>query len=212
MSTLTATDVSVQISGKQLLDAVSLRVSEGGWLAIVGPNGAGKSTLLRALGGLIGHTGCVRVGTQALSAMPVRQRSRQIAYLPQIPRLRADMTVAEYVALGRTPHLSYFGRESRGDRAIIAEALTARKLHAHLSKALQLRIDGSFREPEARDAIPQHASAFILFLKNSDAIPGFTHIIRVRQAGRAASDYGDALSVRRGAYVARFIAASFRRF
>ncbi len=33
------------------------------------------------------------------------------------------MTVAEYVLLGRTPHLGYFANETHGDRAAAGRAL-----------------------------------------------------------------------------------------
>lgn len=49
--TLSVERLSVYKGGKKLVDAVSLTVERGQFIAIVGPNGAGKSTLLRAIAG-----------------------------------------------------------------------------------------------------------------------------------------------------------------
>jgi len=51
-----------------------------------------------------------------------RERARLIAYVPQIPTLPPDMTVTEYVLLGRTPHLSYLAGPGRADRDAAARA------------------------------------------------------------------------------------------
>lgn len=57
---LTVTDLSVEISGKQLLAPLSFDVSEGEIAVIAGPNGSGKSTLAKALCGIYKHSGTVR--------------------------------------------------------------------------------------------------------------------------------------------------------
>jgi branched-chain amino acid transport system ATP-binding protein len=46
-------DITVRYDTAMVLNAVSLNVDEGEFVALVGPNGAGKSTLFRAIAGLI---------------------------------------------------------------------------------------------------------------------------------------------------------------
>jgi iron complex transport system ATP-binding protein len=122
MSALGIHDLSVELDHVPVLHAVSCAVSSGGWLALIGPNGAGKTTLLRAVAGLVPHRGSIRVNQADLSALRGRARARLIAYVPQIPVLPPDMTVEEYVLLGRTPHLGYLGAPGRLDRGKVAEA------------------------------------------------------------------------------------------
>jgi len=112
----------VELDRVQILHAVTATVPEGGWLALIGPNGAGKTTLLRAVAGLLPYGGTIRVNNDDLGALRGRGRARLIAYVPQIPVLPPDMTVADYVLLGRTPHLGYLSAPSRGDRQKAAEA------------------------------------------------------------------------------------------
>ena len=46
---LSASDVTIEVEGRRLLEDVDLVVSRGERLALVGPNGSGKTTLLRAI-------------------------------------------------------------------------------------------------------------------------------------------------------------------
>jgi iron complex transport system ATP-binding protein len=80
---LTATGLNVTLTGRLVLKDVSLSLSSGHLVALVGPNGAGKTTLLRALAGLLRSDGAVRVGGDALSSLPLRERARRSAAGPR---------------------------------------------------------------------------------------------------------------------------------
>ena len=118
MNAIVVHDLQVDLDRTPILRAVSCAIASGGWLALIGPNGSGKTTLLRAVAGLIPYRGTVTLGGPAADAgsLRPRERARLIAYVPQIPTLPPDMTVTEYVLLGRTPHLSYLAGPGRADR------------------------------------------------------------------------------------------------
>ena len=80
---LIAQEVGVALSGRSVLDGISLSLPPGRLVALVGPNGAGKTTLLRALAGLVSSTGSIEVGGERLSALALRERARRFGYLPQ---------------------------------------------------------------------------------------------------------------------------------
>jgi iron complex transport system ATP-binding protein len=101
---LTAQGVSVRLSGRTVLNDVSLALSPGHLVALVGPNGAGKTTLLRAFAGLVPSDGTIHVGGDALSALPLRERARRFGYLPQGHVVHWPLAAREIVALGRYPH------------------------------------------------------------------------------------------------------------
>jgi len=84
------------------LDAVSLEVGEGEFLAIMGPSGCGKSTLLNVLGLLDRpNAGSYRMAgsevTGLSAARLARLRGEHIAFVFQNFNLIDDLTVAENV-------------------------------------------------------------------------------------------------------------------
>jgi iron complex transport system ATP-binding protein len=116
-------DLAVDLDRTPILHGVSCSAGSGGWLALIGPNGAGKTTLLRAVAGLLPHRGEVLLGGDGAGSLSGRDRARLIAYVPQEPVLPPDMTVEQYVLLGRTPHLGYLGAPGRHDRDRAAAAM-----------------------------------------------------------------------------------------
>jgi iron complex transport system ATP-binding protein len=114
--TVTLDDVAVALDGTPVLTAVSCAAPGGSWLGLVGPNGAGKSTLIRAIAGLVRYAGTVLVDQADARTLKARERAALIGYVPQEPVLPPDLTVAQYVLLGRTPHLSYLAAPGRRDR------------------------------------------------------------------------------------------------
>jgi len=102
---LEARDVSVTVGAARILSDVSATVERGEWVTVIGPNGAGKTTLLRAIAGLLVFAGQVLVEGRAVRGSTRRQLARQIALVPQHPQTPTELTVAEYVLLGRTPHI-----------------------------------------------------------------------------------------------------------
>lgn len=86
------------------LDGLTAALRPGEVTAICGPNGAGKSTLLACLAGLLKpDRGNVRLGSEAIAALPSRVRARALGYLPQAPEVAWDVTVEVLVGLGRLP-------------------------------------------------------------------------------------------------------------
>ncbi len=105
------------------LDAVSLEVAEGEFVAVMGPSGCGKSTLLNVLGLLDRpNAGSYQLaGTEVIglpAAKLARLRGAHVAFVFQNFNLIDDLTVAENVEVA----LLYRGGEAaRMDR--IAEVL-----------------------------------------------------------------------------------------
>jgi ABC-2 type transport system ATP-binding protein len=76
---------------------LSFTVSPGEVMGLVGPNGAGKTTTLRCAAGIIPPTeGTLRVGGVDLAADPVAAK-RQLAFLPDEPRLFDHLTVRQHL-------------------------------------------------------------------------------------------------------------------
>ncbi|MDH4176099.1 MAG: ABC transporter ATP-binding protein [Thermoleophilia bacterium] len=109
--------------GVPVLADVTLRVSEGEFLAVAGPNGGGKTTLLRLVLGLErASVGEVRVFGRPAGR---RDRSRRIGYLPQRAGAggEAPVTVRELVSAGRLAPSGIFGPLRRADREVVDSAI-----------------------------------------------------------------------------------------
>ena len=118
-------EVSVRLGGARVVHEVSATIARGEWVGLIGPNGAGKTTILRALAGLVPFAGEVALDKRPIGSGARRAIARRVALVPQSPRMPAELTVAEYVLLGRTPHIGYLGNEQRSDR-LAAERAIAR--------------------------------------------------------------------------------------
>ena len=113
----------VVLGDRAVLDRVDLRVDAGEWVAVVGPNGAGKSTLLRLLAGLVRGDGELALGGRPASTLRRRERALLVALVVQSPLIPEGATVADYVLLGRTPHIRPLGVEGPADLAAVHDAL-----------------------------------------------------------------------------------------
>ena len=122
---LSADSVAVRLAGTRVVDGVTLSLAPGALTVLIGPNGAGKTTLLRALAGIIPAEGNLTLGDTPLAAVPVRERARRIAYLPQGHVFHWPMSVAAVVALGRHPHADPFSPPSDTDRDAVVRAMDA---------------------------------------------------------------------------------------
>lgn len=123
---LTADGVHAEYRGIEALHDVSVSILPGRVLAVIGPNGSGKSTLLRVLAGLLPPArGTVRLGDGEIGNLPLRERARTVALLPQHHEGGGELTVEEMVMLGRTPFLPPYGSPGAADRAVVARVLEA---------------------------------------------------------------------------------------
>lgn len=155
-------DLSVRLGGRPVVDGVSATVLHGEWVALIGPNGAGKTTLLRAIAGLVPFTGSIALGGRPTSEMPRSELARMLAVVPQEPSTPPWMTVAEYVLLGRTPHLRAFASEGGRDREAAARALGRLDLHGYQQRRLGTLSGGEKQRVVVARALAQEARIVLL--------------------------------------------------
>lgn len=123
MSGITARAVAAGYGSRVALRDVSIDVAAGRWLGVIGPNGAGKSTLIRVLSGVVPTSGEVLLAGRPITTMSRRALARAVAVVPQTPVLPDGMPVIDYVLLGRTPYISYWGTESDHDLAVVRSVM-----------------------------------------------------------------------------------------
>lgn len=102
--TLQAHQLTLSLGGKRVVEAADLTVRAGEVLGVIGANGSGKTTLLKGLAGLVSpDAGTLSLDGSPLHTMPLRERARRLAYLPQNPECHWPLSAERVVALGRLP-------------------------------------------------------------------------------------------------------------
>jgi iron complex transport system ATP-binding protein len=154
--------VTVRYGSAVALDNVSGQVADGEWLGLIGPNGAGKTTLLNAIARLLPCAGDVVVCGQPVKGMSRRQLARLIAYVPQRPQLPPDMTVSDYVLLGRTAHIGYLRTETGADRRACASVMARLDLGPMAGRELRAMSGGELQRVVLARALAQEAPVLLL--------------------------------------------------
>ena len=125
------------------IEDLSFRVEKGEILGFLGPNGAGKSTTMRILTGFQPATsGTAKVAGYDVFEQPLEVKKR-VGYLPEIPPVYPDMTVAAYLRF--VAELKGVPRRQRrdevdraADAAKVAHVLG--RLIANVSKGYKQRV------------------------------------------------------------------------
>jgi iron complex transport system ATP-binding protein len=155
-------ELSVRFGDVAALCGLSLRVETGSWVALIGPNGAGKTSALRALAGLVPFAGEIAIDGRDARRLGRRELARRLAFVPQKPATPAELTVAEYALLGRTPYISAFGSERRADRQAAACALRRLELERFAERSLGSLSGGELQRAVLARALAQEASVLLL--------------------------------------------------
>jgi iron complex transport system ATP-binding protein len=154
--------VSVELGDAEVVRGVSTQVEHGEWVALIGPNGAGKTTLLRAIASLVGYRGVVELLGDDLQALPHRERARRVALVAQTPTMPAEMSVRDYVLLGRTPYIGYLASERRSDHDAAGAAIERLELGPFARRRLSSLSGGERQRAVLARALAQEAPLLLL--------------------------------------------------
>ena len=169
-----------------LASPLDMEVQAGQVVALVGENGSGKSTLLKTLGGmLLPLDGSLELEGRPLAEYGLRELSKKVALVRMGLAAPAEMTVREFVSLGRSPYAGFLDGRSREDERIIdsamddmdvtlfaerkvAELSDGERSRVYLARALaqQVRLL-LLDEPDAFMDIPRRKNLFITLQKLS---------------------------------------------
>lgn len=124
MNTYYLKDVSFAYGNSPLLENIELQIAPNSFIGLLGPNGSGKTTLLKLLSGaLTPQRGEVIFYNQNLASFDPNKRAQLIGVVPQESNWEFPFSLEEIVAMGRYPHLGWWGNLSSIDRQKVEEAL-----------------------------------------------------------------------------------------
>jgi branched-chain amino acid transport system ATP-binding protein len=132
MSLLEVSSLHAGYGQAEVLHGISLTVEPGEVVVILGANGAGKTTTLRAISGLIGRRGMVRIGGAALPpGVPASAVAAGVSLVPQGRGTFTKLTVEENLMVGATKRKDKAGVAADIDRWYsVFPALSARTRQA----------------------------------------------------------------------------------
>ena len=162
MTAIRLGEVTVVLGGREVVAGVDLEIARGEWVALIGPNGAGKTTLLRAVARLVRFDGSVELEGRSTGELRRAELSQLIAVVPQEPSTPPWMTVAEYVLLGRTPHLGPLAKEGSRDREAAARVLERLDLLGYGRRRLGTLSGGEKQRVVVARALAQEARIVLL--------------------------------------------------
>lgn len=160
---LSVEKLSVDVPGRKLVTDLDLVLTTGMFVAVLGRNGSGKSLSLLTIAGLRPPAhGSVALLGRRLNAWPSTERATHLALMPQILDDRFPQTVLETALIGRYPHVSRFGWESRADLDIARKALAAVDLDDFATRDILALSGGERRRLAIAQLLAQDPDVFLL--------------------------------------------------
>lgn len=138
---LQASNISLTLGGKEILDGVSLTARAGEVTSIVGPNGSGKTSLLRVITSEETASGAVSLNGLVISRANAARLATMRGVLPQASRLAFQFKAIEVVRIGH--QAGPFGSDDQlPDKALAAVGMSryADRFYQDLSGGEQQRV------------------------------------------------------------------------
>jgi iron complex transport system ATP-binding protein len=155
-------DVAFEYPGRPVLDHVSFDVRAGTLVGVLGPNGAGKSTLLRCMHAALEPShGGVLVDGADLATMSRREIALRVGVVPQSCSPGFQVTVAEFVGMGRYAREPLFGGRSAADLDAVRRALEDVDMTEHAVRCVHELSGGEFRRVLVAQALAQEAPVLL---------------------------------------------------
>jgi iron complex transport system ATP-binding protein len=146
-----------------VFEDLTLAMPSGRVTAILGPNGSGKTTLLDLFLGLLQPTGGrLSVFERERRTYSEKQIRRLIGLVPQSETIPFDLSLLEYVLLGRAPFLGIFSTPGATDRAIALQAIEQVGLSALTTRAVPSMSGGERQLAAVARALAQESHIVLM--------------------------------------------------
>lgn len=198
---LEAHGITVERSGRKLLDDISVEVVPERVTAIVGPNGAGKSTLIKVLAGEIVPThGDVLLDGRNLKSFRAAELAARRAIVPQSTFLSFPFSVIEVVKLGAS--VPGFDQNPEHSTRIAEDALSdvgltafRDRFYAQLSGGERQRVHVARALCQLNAGIRRQGQTAVLLLDEPTSSLDLSHQSLVLREARSQADDGRAVAV-----------------
>ena len=146
-----------------IFNDLSVRFPQGGFCSILGPNGSGKTTLLKCVAGLLKpDSGTIQLNGKAMSEYKMTDMARTLAYVPQYQDIVFDISVFDYVMLGRNPYQTPWEMQRPEDQEVVEDMLQRCKVWKYRDNLLQALSGGERQRVMIARAMAQQTGIMLL--------------------------------------------------
>lgn len=122
---------------KKVLTDISINIPKGDITTILGLNGSGKTTLIKLMASILKpNNGKIKVNGNDLANLTIKERSKLIAYVPQLVKVEYDYIVFDYLSFSLVNQIEGFRSPSKEQKEKIIEVAKQFKIETLLDKKI----------------------------------------------------------------------------
>ena len=142
---------------------INLNINPHKMIAVLGNNGSGKSTLLKTLGKHQNAiSGKVFIENNDLNHIDYKELSTHISWVTSKLQISEQLSVLDFVALGRQPYTNWLDQLSKNDLQVINESLRLCGIDFIKEKKVSQLSDGQLQLVQIARAIAQDTPVILL--------------------------------------------------
>lgn len=131
---ISAEQLSWSVNGHLILDQLNFSIYKGEFVGLIGPNGSGKSSLLRCLYRKnVATLGQINFDEQSIGSFSKKDFAKKVAVVLQEPATQFQLSVADVIRMGLTPHKPLLSFDTSEDNQKIMQAAQQVDLFEKLS-------------------------------------------------------------------------------
>ena len=163
MDCINIANLTFAYDNRTIFNDLSVSFPQGGFCSILGPNGSGKTTLLKCIVGLLQPSGgSIMLEGKPMSEYKMMDLARKIAYVPQYQDIVFDISVFDYVMLGRNPYQTPWEMQRPEDKEIVEDMLQRCKVWKYRDNLLQALSGGERQRVMIARAMAQQTGIMLL--------------------------------------------------
>jgi len=148
---------------KIVLDNINLEFNGADLIAVIGVNGIGKSTLLKSFGGIIPTLGGdFFIDNKSIRKYNQKELAKKISIVLTKQPQPQNLSISDFVALGRQPYTNWLGINSDNDKKKVNEAIKQVELFDLRNDRLVNLSDGQLQKALIARAIAQDTDIILL--------------------------------------------------